>query len=192
MLEQLKIPSVYGNHEEWSEEGRLFLSPPGMPNQLTPEAVAWLESLPFRLRIRAAATPATIGVVHSFEEWTYVKQDSVERLSAIEDCQVVFCGHTHKPAIWTLARGKQPKVRRLNPRSAKGVEVKLDPHTQYVVDAGSLARPSFGRALHEERATYAVFDMAAGTLALRAVDLTPRLQAMLRRMTERPPDTSSG
>ena len=44
----------------------------------------------------------------------------------------------------------------------------------------------------EERATYAVFDMAAGTLALRAVDLTPRLQAMLRRMTERPPDTSSG
>jgi predicted phosphodiesterase len=192
IFEQLGVASVYGNHEDWSEDGTLFMSPSGLPRQLTPEAVAWLESLPFRLRIEAASAPdLVIGVVHSFGDWTYVKQDSVERFSNIEDTQITFCGHSHRPAIWILERGKDPVVRRLNPRSKKGVEVVVDPAKRYVVDAGSLGRPSFGGGrVSEGKGTYAVLDLSAGTLALRLLDLTARIKAMLERMTRRPEEPS--
>lgn len=176
------IRSVTGNHEAWSEAGQLFLSPPGAPRQLTPEAWAWCQALPYRIRIVADALPALrLHLVHSFSDWSYVDADSAERLADIEQADVVFCGHTHRPAVHVLERGaRRPKVKRLDARSKKGIDVRWEPGARYVVDAGSLGRPTVARLGPVlERGTYAVFDLVSRTFQLRAVDKTARLQALM-------------
>lgn len=176
------IRSVTGNHEVWSEGGRLFMAPPGAPRQLTPEALAWCEGLPYRLVIVAEALPGLrIHLVHTFDDWSYVDGDSAERLADVEAADVVFCGHTHRPAVHVIERGRRTKTRKLDPRSKKGVDVRWSPGARYVVDAGSLARPFAARVGPcPERGTYAAFGLVTRTLHLRAVDKTPRLQAIMR------------
>jgi predicted phosphodiesterase len=183
------IRSVTGNHEAWSEGGHLFLGPPGAPRQLSPEAWAWCQALPYRLRVVAAALPALrLHLVHTFPEWSYVDAENAERLLDLEQADVVFCGHTHRPAVYTVERGKKTKVKRLDARSAKGIDVKLDPGARYVVDAGSLGRPTvprLGPCL--ERGTYAAFDLVTRTVHLRSIDKTPRLQALMQQLMAQPP-----
>lgn len=177
------IKSVLGNHEAWSQGGRLFLSPPGAPSQLTPEAQAWCEALPYRLEVVAAALPGLrIHVVHTFEDWSYVGPDSAERLADMEAADVVFSGHTHRPAVHVLERGaRQPRTRRLDPRSKRGVDVRWSPGARYVVDAGSLGRPTVPRQGPSlERGTYAAFDLVTRTIELRSIDKTARLQALMQ------------
>lgn len=184
------IRSVRGNHEAWSEGGRLFLGPPGAPRQLTPEAQAWCEALPYRLKVQAAALPALrIHVVHSFSDWSYVDAESAVHLADVERADVVFCGHTHKPAVHIIERGaRRPKVKRLDPRSNKGLDVRWTPGARFVVDAGSLGRPTVPRlGPCIERGTYAAFDLVARTFELRSVDKGPRLQALMDAWLARPP-----
>lgn len=184
------IRSVFGNHEDWSRGGRLFLGAPGGENGLTPEALAWCRALPYRLAIRPEARPdLRLHVVHTLPEWAYVKTDSAGRLLDLEpEARVVCCGHSHKPAIYALRQGlRRPKVHRLDPLSSKPLEVPLAPDTRYVVDAGSLARPArprFGMCL--ERATYAVVDLGREVLSLVSIDKAPRLQALIEELTRRP------
>lgn len=189
------IPSVTGNHEAWSEGGHLFLSPPGAPRQLTPEAWAWCQALPYRIRIVAAAMPALrIHLVHSFSDWSYVDADSAERLADIEQADVVFCGHTHRPAVHVIERGaRRPKVKRLDARSKKGIDVRWAPGARYVVDAGSLGRPTVARLGPVlERGTYAVFDLVSRTFELRAIDKTARLQALMEWWLRQGPAPAPG
>lgn len=177
------IRSVLGNHEVWSEGGRLFMAPPGGPRQLTPDAQAWCEALPFRLDIVAEALPGLrIRVVHTFEDWSYVDADSAERLADVEAADVIFCGHTHKPAVHVIERGaRRPKPKRLDPRSKRGIDVRWSPGARYVVDAGSLGRPTVPRVGPSlERGTYAAFDLVTRTIQLRAIDKTARLQALMQ------------
>ncbi len=178
------IRSVVGNHEAWSEGGRLFMAPPGGPRQLTPEAQAWCEALPYRLDVVAEALPGLrLHVVHTFDDWSYVDEDSAERLADLEEADVVFCGHTHRPAVHVVERGGQrpKKPRRLDPRSKKGIDVRWSPGARYVVDAGSLGRPTVPRVGPSlERGTYAAFDFVTKTIELRAIDKTARLQALMQ------------
>jgi predicted phosphodiesterase len=184
-LQARGVRSVFGNHEAWSEGGRLFLGPPGAPTQLAPEAWAWCEALPYRIRIEAEALPGLrLVLVHSFSDWSYVGPESAERLLDIEDADVVFCGHTHKPAVYELAPGaRAPKVKRLDARSKKGVDAPLRAGTRYVIDAGSLGRPTVPRLGPTlERGTYAVLDLAARVFQLRSIDKTARLQALMQAL----------
>jgi predicted phosphodiesterase len=183
------IRSVTGNHEAWSEGGRLFLGPPGAPHQLTPEAWAWCQALPYRLHIVAGALPGLrIHLVHTFPDWSYVDEENAERLVDTEGADLVFCGHTHRAGVHVIERGKDTKVRRLDARSKKGIDVKLAPGARYVVDAGSLGRPTVPRqGPCLERGTYAALDLATRTIQLRAIDKTPRLQALMQQLLQPPP-----
>lgn len=183
------IRSVTGNHEAWSEGGRLFLGPPGGPLQLTPEAWAWCQALPFRLRIVAEALPGLrIHLVHTFADWSYVDDENAERLLDTEGADLVLCGHTHRAAVYTVERGKATKARRLDARSKKGIDVKLAPGVRYVVDAGSLGRPTVPRLGPSlEHGTYAAIDLVTRTVQLRGVDKAPRLQALMQRLLAPPP-----
>ena len=189
------IRSVTGNHEAWSEAGQLFLSPPGAPRQLTPEAWAWCQALPYRIRIIADAMPGLrLHLVHSFSDWSYVEADSAERLADIEQADVIFCGHTHKAAVHVIQRGaRKPKVKRLDARSKKGIDVRWEPGARYVVDAGSLGRPTVARLGPVlERGTYAVFDLVTRTIELRAIDKTARLQALMEWWLRQAPGPAPG
>ena len=183
------VPSVAGNHEAWSEGGKLFLSPPGQPKELTAEAWAWLQALPHRLVVASGAAPdLRIHVVHTLPDWAYVNADNAERFLDLEGADVVLCGHTHRPALYTALRGKRLAVRQLDPRSALPLEAKLEQGARYVVDAGSLARPSRpGRGTCEERGTYAVLDLVARSVRLHSVDKRPRIRALMKQMLAQPP-----
>lgn len=187
VLAERNIPSVLGNHEAWSaEEGRLFLGASGLPNELTPEATAWIRALPDRIAIEAEAAPRLrLRVVHCLPGWAYVNRDNAERLADIEDADVTFCGHSHRPSIYTLRRGRKPTARRLDPRATDPLLIRREAGARYVVDTGSLARPTGRRGMCPERATYAVLDLAANTLELRSLDKTPAIEALMRRMSER-------
>ena len=112
VLEERGIPSVYGNHEDWSRSGRLFLSPPGLPRDLSPEALTWCQGLPYRLRVEGhPALAGGVHVVHTLPDWAYVRADSAVRLADREEARIVFCGHSHKPAIYALGRRATPGAR---------------------------------------------------------------------------------
>jgi len=127
-----------------------------------------------------------IHVVHTLPDWAYVNVDTVDRMFDVEaEARIVFCGHTHRPSIYSLKSGKHnAKVRRLNPRG-EPVVVPYEPNTRYVVDAGSLARPVGGRRQATECATYAVFDMEQGTIGLHGIDKTERMKALYEEMLAR-------
>lgn len=185
------VASVHGNHEDWARDGRLAISAPGGSPCLTPEALAWCRALPYRLRIRGDARPGLrVHVVHSLPGWAYVNREQAPRLLDLEEeAQVVMCGHSHRPAIYAC-RGDRARARvhRLDPLRDRPLRVELAPGTRYVVDAGSLARPSRPRGGPcEERGTYALLDLANGWLELRTVDKLPRLQAFLAGLSRQPP-----
>ncbi|MEZ6186958.1 MAG: metallophosphoesterase [Planctomycetota bacterium] len=183
MLEAQGIPSVRGNHEAWVEDGTLRLVSDGPPG-LTPEAAAWVAALPRRLKVQAPALPGLeVSVVHAVGEWSYVNVKNARNLLDVEGTQLVFCGHTHRPAIYTLDRAGKVASRRFEPTRKTPMVAELDPATRYVVDAGSLARPSRIRGgMAPERSTYAVLDLVARRVSLCALDKTPRIQAMFARM----------
>jgi predicted phosphodiesterase len=187
LLVKHNVRSVVGNHEDWClSDGRLQISPPGLPRTLTPEALEWCQGLPHRLRLESEAlAELTVGVVHTLPDWAYVGADSAGRLAELEGTSITFCGHTHKPAFYILNSKGRVNVRRLDPRSATPVSLTVEPGKRYVVDAGSLARPSRPRGRTcPEQGTYAVLDIATRILQLKAIDKGPRLRALMKEWME--------
>ena len=184
------IRSVRGNHEAWSEEGELFQAPPGRPRQLSEAAWAYCEGLPHRIRLEAPGSGRSIALVHSLPGWAYVNANQTKRLLDVEEADLVFCGHTHRPAIYSLKRGnRRARVARLDVRKPAPVRVELDPELRYVVDAGSLARPSAPRVgMVPTRGSYALLDLDARAIELRSVDKEPRLRQLLEDSLQRPPE----
>ncbi|MCA8924989.1 MAG: metallophosphoesterase family protein [Planctomycetes bacterium] len=185
LLEDQGIPSVRGNHEAWVRDGMLKLVSDGPP-QLSERAQAWLAKLPRRIKVQAAALDGLrVSVVHAVGEWSYVNVRNARNLLDTEGSQLVFCGHTHRAAIYTLDARGEVSSRRFEPTRKTPMTADLDPRTRYVVDAGSLARPTRtrgGAAL--ERSTYAVLDLVARRVSLHALDKTPRIQALFRRLMQ--------
>lgn len=187
LLRDAKIPSVLGNHEAWClESGRLQISPPELPRDLSPDALAWCRALPERIDVEAAAWPeAKVAIVHTLPDWAYVDVENAERLAHLHQARITFCGHTHHPAIYTLAPGKRTGVRRLDPRSAMPVELSCRGDARYVVDAGSLARPTNPRRrMCPQRGTYAVLDFEKRTLGLHSLDKGPRMRQLMREWVQ--------
>jgi predicted phosphodiesterase len=187
LLVEHKIHSVVGNHEDGClEDGRLQLSPPGLPRDLTPEALEFCRGLPHRLRIESEALgDLTVGVVHTLPDWAYVKADNAERLAQIEGTALTFCGHTHRPALYTLKATGGVGVRRFDPRGSAPLSATLDPEARLVVDAGSLAKPARPRGSPcPEHGTYAVLDLEALTVRLEVIDKRPRLRQLMKEWME--------
>jgi predicted phosphodiesterase len=180
-LEARAIASVFGNHESWLRpDGTLFLTHGGPDDRkLDARALAWCEALPFRLAVEAEAAPAlAIAVVHTLCEtddaWDYVTPATVERLVAAEEVDVILSGHSHRPAIHVIAPGRAPERLALDPSSDAPVVAKLRAGVRYVADAGSLSRPELSSSeKFLDRGTYAVLDLAAGTLAVHAFGREP-------------------
>lgn len=189
VLAERGVRSVMGNHEAWSLGGELFLGPPGYSRELTAEALAWCAALPTRIRIRAAARPElSISLTHCLPNWDYVSAQNARRLLDLEEAQLVLCGHTHSPAIYSIAaQARAAQVERFDPRRKTPLEVALRAERRLVVDAGSLARPSRpgrgsgprGGGPAHEFGTYALVDLRAGKVSLCSVDKRARLQALL-------------
>lgn len=191
LLVEHDIPSVFGNHEDWIHDGKLLLVRGGLSRALTTEAHLWCQTLPYRLRLRFAAAPGlAVHVVHSFRGWSYVDAGSAPRLLAREEeADVVFCGHTHRPALYAEEPlGAEADAQRFDPRRKRPLLVERDPRRRYVVDAGSLAFPERVRGGPcPDRATYAALDLERGRIELHAVDKGPRLRALFAASADEGP-----
>lgn len=192
VLEERGIPSVVGNHEAWSQEGSVFLSPPGFPKALTEQALAWTLALPTRIRVQAAARPGLrISITHSLPNWAYARAKDARRFLDLEEADLVLCGHTHRPGVFSLGpRARNATSKRYDPRAKNPLRVELKPNTRLVVDSGSLARPSSPRRGAQpggpclEFGTYAVLDLRAGVVELRSVDKRARLAEVFEQLLE--------
>lgn len=177
-LEELRIPSVYGNHEEWmGEDGSLTIVRACETNvRLTPSALKWCRALPQRLNLCFSAAPSlNVAVVHHVESsyFDFVPDDvrvSLERHRA----QVVLVGHTHGPKVYECTADGDVAVHRLDLRGDDSVRINLRSGHRYVVDAGSLANPGHHPdPSAPERASYAVVDVRRGLIALKSLGKRP-------------------
>lgn len=185
LLRERKIPSVTGNHEAWSPTGKLFLAPPGAPPDLTPEAHEWCRALPYRIRIEAKAAPGLrLVLVHTVPNWDYVSTEKARGFLHDEDADVIFSGHTHRPAVFTVSEdGIDMQTASLSPKKSP-LRVPLAPGKRYIADAGSLARPNQGFKAQLEKGSYAALDLEKRVLEVHAFSKKEKLEALMRRVVE--------
>lgn len=94
------------------------------------------------------------------DEWLYVS-DAADAARSLKgtDARVVFCGHTHHPAVHSMsATGKMTGF-----RPVEGVPIRLLPRHRWVVVAGSVGQPRDG----SPAASYLLFDDATGEIEFR-------------------------
>jgi hypothetical protein len=123
------------------------------------------------LPIKSETIQATI-VTGSTEDiaWDYVSAANADLLANDEQADVVFVGHSHGPAIYTIPPEASTRVSRLDLEKGEPLTIFVKPGLKYVVDAGSLARPGFhpepGRF---DLGAYAVLNLGRRVIALHAV-----------------------
>ncbi len=185
ILMERKIPSVTGNHEAWSPEGKLFLPLPGSGPDLTPEAHAWCQGLPYRIKIKALAAPdLSLVLVHTVPNWDYVKPENARAFVDAEAADVVFCGHTHRPGIYTVTEGRIDFVVASLSVKYSPIRAELGPGKRFVVDAGSLARPNQGYKSQLEKGSYAAIDLEKRVIEVHGFSKKERLAALMQRIVE--------
>jgi diadenosine tetraphosphatase ApaH/serine/threonine PP2A family protein phosphatase len=183
---------VKGNHDEAAVRDRGGMSEDAAAaaawtrSVLDAEAKAWLEALPLevaeedRLYVHADA--------HDPPRWTYVRdaEDARRGLAAV-DARLVFCGHTHVPALFGLTA--TAKLVSFTP--VAGAAVPLLRPRRWLAVLGAVGQPRDG----DPAAAYAMLDTAASDYTLlrvpydaesagakiRAAGLPERLAARLLR-----------
>lgn len=163
---------VLGNHDA------MALAPPAAPrnrselgaqwmhDQLGPEHLAFLTSLPLTARIGPSALLVHASV-DAPEQWRYVEDSgaaerSMAAAQAIDPAiRYVFCGHVHEQALYFLT----PTAKLLRFAPEPGVPVPVLPHRQWLGIAGSVGQPRDGDA----RAMYALFDDLAAQISFHRV-----------------------
>jgi hypothetical protein len=176
LLEENGVRSVLGNHEHWMRsDGRLFLThPPDALDHLSPEALAWCRELPLRIELEHPLwADLRVVVQHSlFEDdaWDYVNEANAFGFLEQARADVVFAGHSHRPAIYSVPHGPEPaSVARLDPASDDAVECVLSRERRFVVDAGSISRPELKRGRPPfPRGTFAGLDVSSRRVSVRA------------------------
>ncbi|MGO4714317.1 metallophosphoesterase family protein [Bradyrhizobium sp. 2TAF24] len=94
--------------------------------------------------------------------WTYVTgADDAKRSMRATSADVTFCGHVHRPALYTLS----PAGRMTAFTPTAGVSVQLLPGRQWLAVLGSVGQPRD----HSAAASYAMLDAAAATLTYHRV-----------------------
>lgn len=162
----LGVRSVLGNHEHWMKDnGRLFLThPPTAPDVLDPDAFEWCRGLPLRIELEHAALAGLrVAVQHSLfeeEDWDYLVEGNAARFLDAIGADVVFSGHSHRPAIYTVLPDGLVVAEKLDPESERPIRTRIHPGLRYVVDAGSLSRPELKRSRPPFlRGTFATLDL---------------------------------
>jgi len=180
LLQEYPHIAIAGNHD-WAVLGRLdlaeFNSDARIANlwtreQLTPDARAFLESLP-ETRVEGDFTLAHGSPRHPVWEYLLYLTAACINFRYFEN-GVCLVGHTHIPAIfWLPAQGEEcfsvpiPE----EPLSLKGSE-------RYIINPGGVGQPRDG----DPRAAYAVLDTEAMTLTFERTPYDiPRTQEAMRR-----------
>lgn len=118
----------------------------------------------FLARLPATSSIDQVLYVHANarnpEAWGYVTDtaDAARSLSA-SNARVVFCGHTHVPAVYTMSAAG--KMTRFTP--VDGVPIELLPTRRWLVVAGAVGQPRDGRAA----ASWLAFDPARMEITFR-------------------------
>jgi len=175
-LAEKKIRSVFGNHEHWLRpRGQMFLvSHPDDLQYLDGESFDFCRALPLRLRVTLGAVPdLKVTVIHTLvdlqrDSWDYVSSANADLLADAEGADVVFSGHSHGPAIYSISPSSGVKTKKLALEEGETVTVKIKKGYRYVVDCGSLARPGFhpspGR---RDLASWGFIDLGRRVLGVR-------------------------
>jgi diadenosine tetraphosphatase ApaH/serine/threonine PP2A family protein phosphatase len=157
---------VKGNHDEAAVRDRGGMSEDAAAaaawtrSVLDAEAKAWLEALPLevaeedRLYVHADA--------HDPPRWSYVRdaEDARRGLAAV-GARIVFCGHTHVPALFGLTA--TAKLVSFTP--VAGVAVPLLRPRRWLAVLGAVGQPRDGNPA----AAYAMLDTAASDYTLLRV-----------------------
>lgn len=130
IIRKRQIPTIAGNHDyniSRLGKGNIFLSKGEMTDgaksvnytneQLTESNIAYLKSLPAQLKIiqEQEETPFSVLLVHGSPNRNneYMTEDFDEEVLKEffidNDCDVICCGHTHKPFYRTTMLNNQPK-----------------------------------------------------------------------------------
>jgi len=185
--------AVRGNHDQALFVAPTPLAPPGVNAaiawtrpRLSPESLAYLQSLPYLYR--AGAATYAHASAHCPGEWDYLTQPG-----QIEDCleaagtPLTFIGHVHVPRVFYETPGGA--IRELGP--VHGLAVPLSAQARYVINVGSVGQPRDGNnatcyVLYDEegaavtfhRLAYDYFKTAA---KIRAAGLNPFFAERLAR-----------
>ena len=142
---------------------------------LTPESASWLHALP-KISEMGAATLVHGSPRDPLGEYVIGAEDARENLLALST-PVLFHGHTHQPAYWTL-RGAQPTSVVIDGRAQPLLSPSL-------INVGSVGQPRDG----DVRASWVLWDRsddgsavgALGTVQWRRVPYdVARTQALIR------------
>jgi predicted phosphodiesterase len=165
MIRCLSCPVVLGNHDEaciepemegalneYARAGIVFAR-----NQLSNAQKGWLRNRPLQLDFDDFT--AVHASLSDEEPWQYVLSPAdAQRHFMFQEKSLCFCGHSHRPAVWTL-EGR--RVHCLAP--AGNVTLPLGGRT--LVNVGSVGQP---RNLRPE-ACYVIYNRAALSIGFRFV-----------------------
>lgn len=167
-IRELGCPSLLGNHDEAAsiavvpEEfndtaaaGALYAA-----SQLTTTNKYWLQSLPRHLEHgNTSFVHASLG---DLDAWPYIlsEKDAFYHF-AHQKTEIGFCGHTHKPMIWT--QDSVGRVTGMKPGIDEPLAIPAAPKVLFNV--GSVGQPRDGDA----RACYVIYDPKHGSVEFRRI-----------------------
>ena len=161
----LGCPTVKGNHDELACMSSHPSNVSGLANegiaytrtQLTPDDVAWLDSLKFVRQVRDfTVVHATLDTPH---KWGYVlNQLDAGASFSYQHTQVCFFGHTHVPRAYI----RDHQVHTVEHWANMAVE----PGKKYFLNVGSVGQPRDG----EWRASYAIYHVKEHRIELRRLE----------------------
>ena len=126
---------------------------------LTPENLAWLDSLGYEIRMPEFLL--VHGAPVNYFEYILDKA-AAARAFAATDAPLIFIGHTHIAEVYTL----KPDGTIEHAHLQQGGEVKLLPGLRYVINVGSVGQP---RDLNP-RSSFGFYDSDAQTLTVTRVE----------------------
>jgi predicted phosphodiesterase len=159
--------AVRGNHDD------ALVNPQDTMNWEAQIAIEWTRGRTRSLRVSIPSLTVTNGdrlYVHSDASkpsvWHYVtNSDDASRSIEATVARVTFCGHVHRPQLYTL--GPTGRVTSFTPITDSAIP--LSPNRRWLAVLGSVGQPRDG----DSAASYAVLDIhRCGPIVAVAVDLT--------------------
>ena len=129
---------------------------------LTPENRAYVAALPLGPIVVDELVEACHGSPHDEDEYLFEELDALRSFAAM-DRPVCLFGHTHVPAVYSLAGDTLGTE---DPEGEADTGVLLRSEHRYLINPGSVGQPRDGDA----RAAYAILDVEARQIHLRRVD----------------------
>jgi diadenosine tetraphosphatase ApaH/serine/threonine PP2A family protein phosphatase len=159
--------TVLGNHDVAAVDnfGLAYFNPAAREamkwtqSVLTPENVAWLDSLGYEFRMPEFLL--VHGAPVNYFEYILDKP-AAARAFAATDAPIIFIGHTHIAEVYTL----HPDGGIAHAHLQQGGEVQLEDGARYLINVGSVGQP---RDLNP-RASFGLYDTVAQTVTITRFD----------------------